>query len=270
MRKIIKNCANFLVFLVFVSCASSKVNQDYLYFQNIADTSGFISLKERTIQPGDQINVQVLSNSVNQEQTQIFNLPNSGNSSSGAIIKEGGKSGYAVSETGYIYFPVLGFIKVVGLTKPQLQVYITTKLQEYVKDPMVFVNFSDFTVNILGEVRNPGQQVFQKDKVTIIDAISAAGDLTDEGKRQNITVIREENGKKISYFLDLRSSNIFRSPAYQLRTNDIVYIAATENKLKSLNKNVDGINKTRTIVQIGSIVLSMITTAISIYAFYYN
>jgi len=114
-------------------------------------------------------------------------------------------------------------------------------------------------VNVLGEVRSPGTQRFLQDRVSIIDAISSAGDLTDEGRREDVTVIREENGKKIYHKIDLRRKDLFQSPVYLLQPNDIVYVQASKNKLKVLNVDPEVQRKTGLLIGILSIATTLTT-----------
>ena len=246
-----------LMGLVFASCASSR-NSDssYVYFNQGLDTV-LSEQKEITIQPNDLIGIQVFSKTLNQEQTSIFNMP----------ATTGGTEtvqGYQVGIDGNIVMPVLGNIQAAGLTKNQLQALIVKQLTDggFVKAPSVIVRFLQFNVNVIGEVREPGTQKFQVDRVTIIDALSAAGDLTDFGKRDNITVIREESSKKVYYTIDLTRKDVFASPAFIMKPNDIVYVSPTKNKLRTLNRNPNAERGTglffsilSTVVGIASIVI---------------
>ena len=227
-------CLLFIAYML-ASCGSSKKGySDFTYFQNGSDTVQS-QQKETIIQPGDFLNIQVYSQTLSQEQAAIFNIPFSANLQT---------QGYQVSRNGNIEMPVIGSISTVGLTRTQLQTSLVQKLSPYVKNPTVLVRFMQFNINVLGEVRIPGTQKFQVERVTIIDAISAAGDLTDYGKREDITVIREEKDKKIYYSIDLRSKNLFESPVYLLQPNDIVYVSPNNNKLKNLSVNPDAQRKT--------------------------
>src|SRR3712207_1189008 len=155
------------------------------------------------IHPYDILSIQVFSKTLNQEQAAIFNILNTSNNGATQTSQVNMAAGYQVSMSGTIDVPVIGGVKAVGLTKEQLQNLLAQKLADYVKSPTVIVRFLQFNVNVLGEVRSPGTHKFFQDRVTIIDAISSAGDLTDNGKRQDVTVIREENGKKIYRKIDL-------------------------------------------------------------------
>ena len=207
-----------------ISCNPTKnINKDYLYFQRGQDSMGLAHYKDLDIQPNDILLIEVFSKTLNQEQANIFNIS--------------AKEGYLVDMLGMIDFPVLGGIKVAGMTRRQLINNLTVKLEQYVKEPSVIVRFAQFKINVLGEVKSPGIKTFSTDKVTIIDAISNAGDLTDFGKREDIIVIRElPDGSRRIYPIDLRSAYVFQSPAFQLLQNDVVYVGSNNQKLKSLKQ----------------------------------
>lgn len=233
--------ASFAVFL-FSACTPQQNLTKYMLFQNSKDSVA-TTLKETVIQPNDLLSIQVLSKSLNQAQAELFNLFNVGVSTS-ASGGEGSVSslpiGYQVSTAGNIEVPLLGDIKASGLTKNQLETVLEQKLASYVKDPMVNVRFLQYNISVLGEVKLPGIKGFPTDRVTIVDALTAAGDLTDFGRRDNIQVIREQNGQRKHYLINLSNSrSLFASPAYQLQPNDVVYVSPTENKLKTLNVDPD-------------------------------
>ena len=241
--------------IIITSCSSSKnINSDYYYFRDNKDTV-VEQAKEILIQPNDVLSITVYSRSLNQDQTTIFNLPASTNTL---------MQGYQVNRSGNIDMPIIGAIKAIGLTKQELQDTLVKKLTDYVKNPSVIVKFLQFNVNVLGEVHVPGTHKFNVDKVTIIDALSAAGDLTDYGKRDSIIVIREEEGKKITYSIDLRKKSIFNSPVYNLQPNDIVYVSPNKNKLKNLSINPDVQRRTSLIATAVSVAASLTTLIITV------
>lgn len=230
--------ALFFFVLFFTACTPQKDLSQYMLFQHSRDSLA-TTLKETLIQPNDLLSVQVLSKSINQEQTALFNLFNTGVSSAtntgGENSGGGGAIGYQVSAAGTIEVPLVGEVKAAGLTKNQLESSLEQRLASYVKDPMVNVRFLQYNISILGEVRNPGIKGFPTDRVTIVDALTAAGDLTDVARRDNVQVIREQNGQRKHYTVNLSNSRaLFASPVYQLQPNDIVYVSPSENKLKNL------------------------------------
>lgn len=239
--------------LILFSCGSSrKINTDYFYFRDGKDTV-LSQQNEIAIQANDVLSIQVFSKTQNQEQVTVFNLP--------AGVAD---QGYQVNSAGTIDFPIIGSVKASGLTREQLQAQLTQKLVSYVKNPSVLVRFQQFTVNVLGEVRNPGTQKFTANRVTVIDALGAAGDLTDNGKRKNIKVIREENGQRVYHTVDLRSKAIFESPVYILQPNDIVYVEPNEKKLKELDTDPEKQRRTNLFLGIFSLVISAAILVVSL------
>lgn len=218
---------NLITICITVSCnPSKKINRDFLYFQKGLDSIETLQFKETVIQTNDLLSIKIFSKTLNQEQAILFNLP---------VIQTGNESkeGYLVGMNGNIDLPILGSIKAAGLTKIELQTSLTEKLSNYIKNPFVLIRFLQFKVNVLGEVKTPGTQNFQSEYVTVFDALGAAGDLTDFGKREDVVVIREESTRRKYYKIDLRSGAVFQSPVYQLEPNDIVYVGA--NKKSSRN-----------------------------------
>lgn len=235
---------------LFTSCSSlKKINNDFLYFQKGSDSTSAVILKAPIIQLNDLLNIQIFSKTLNQDQASVFNIPNNSG---------GNVNGYLVSMNGTVELPLIGEIQAAGLTRAELQAILIQKLTPYVKDPSVLVRFLQFKVNVLGEVHTPGTKNFQTDGVTIIDAISAAGDLTDFGKRHDVLVIREAGGNKVYYTVNLNDRNLFQSPAYQLQQNDIVYVGATTDKLKGLNTN------TQKTLQLGGAIISSIAVLVGL------
>ena len=263
LPRYVKACAFTICISLTFACTSSKnLNKNYTYFQGELDTLT-TQLKELSIQPGDLLSIVVYSKSLNQEQAAIFNIPNTGGTTttSGA---GGGVQGYQVSSAGVIDVPIIGGIKASGLTREQLQNLLVQKLNPYIKDPSVLVRFLQININILGEVRAPGVHSFKTDKITILDAISASGDLTDYGKREDIMVIREEGSVRKYYKINLTDGSFFRSPAYQLQPNDIVYVSANNAKLKTLNIDPEAQRKTGLLFTSISALLSVITLVVTL------
>jgi len=239
--------------ILLLSCNSTKrvTKESFIYFQNGLDSIKYIQSKEPIVQNNDLLSIQVLSTSLNQEQTVPFNTP----ASAGGV-----SSGYLVNMAGNVEMPVIGTIKAAGLTQNQLQKNIVEKLSPYVKDPSVVIHFLQFKVNILGEVKSPGTQKFESDRVTIIDAISAAGDLTDNGKREDISVIREDGNTRKIYKIDLRSGSLFQSPVYLLQSNDIIYVGASDQKFAELKGQAKA--ATQSNLQLFGTVIGLLTSIV--------
>jgi polysaccharide biosynthesis/export protein len=258
------------LWVLFSSCSSSnKLDSNPIYFQEGPDTMTS-NQYDKLIHPFDMLSIQVYSKTPNQEQAAIFNIfsqPNTVNREQaatgtfGVTTISGAASpttqGYRVNEAGNIEMPVIGTVSTTSLTIYQLQDYLTQKVANYVKSPAVIVHYLQFDINVLGEVRNPGIKKFSTDRVTIIDAISASGDLTDYGKREDVTIIRREGGKEVFYKVDLRNRNLFKSPVYFLQPNDIVYVDPNKYKLKSMTIDPKAQTKTAVIFGLMGMALSI-------------
>lgn len=243
--------AAFFAVLVFgfSACTSTKysqkkMNKEFNYFQSGLDSAQAMKFVPLTIKPNDLLNIQISSNTLNQEQVILFNAANFGGSliTNAPMMNQqqmGGANpfGFLVDEEGYIKYPMLGKVKAAGLTRDELETALEKGLaaKEFVKEPNIKVRFLQLRVNVLGEVKQPGTKSFSADRITILDAIGASGDLTDRGRRDNITVIREENGQKKSYQINLLNTEFINSPAFQLQQNDIIYVNANNIKLKEAN-----------------------------------
>ena len=228
------------------SCATPKV----AYFQDVepGTPEQVLNRLDIRVRPEDKISIVV--NSKDPLLMELFNLPTvsrqigSGSGSSGSSSQ--GLSGYTVDKSGNIDFPVLGAVHVAGMTREEIASYIKEELVEknLVKDPIVTVEFQNLTVSVLGEVASPGRYNIDKDRLSLLDAISMAGDLTINGKRDNVLVQREENGKKVLYKVNLNSGlDLYASPVYYLQQNDIIYVEP--NSMRARQATVNG-NSIRT------------------------
>ena len=249
------------------SCGPVK---DIAYFQNrmvdhpekIDKHAGIV------IQPKDMLSIVV--NSRNPELAAMFNLPIVSYIAGAEVKSLGGYSqrisGYVVDNDGMIDFPVLGQINVLGLTRWELSELIKKKLVdgELLTDAVVTVEFLNFKVSVLGEVASPGTFVIEGDKVTVLQALSLARDLTIYGQRENVAVIRERDGVRTIYQINLCDVDLFKSPAYYLQQNDIVYVEP--NKFKERQSTVDdkGLRLTSIAVSSASVLLSLATLIINL------
>jgi polysaccharide export outer membrane protein len=257
-----------LVSSLFSSCAHSK---KITYFQDLKDTAKVSSQAingtyEPKIQPDDVLGISV--NSINPEATAIFNTQGN-NASQLAPLSNAGAAvntspgqnnaalnGYLVSKKGDIDFPVLGKLEVTGLTTSQLSDTLKSKLDQYLKDPIVNVRLLNYKVTVLGEVNRPSSYSITSERVSVVDAIGMAGDLTIDGKRENVLLIREENGERKFIRLNLNSSTLFESPYYYLKQNDIVYIEPSKSKAQSSSQS------TFRFIAVGISVISLVLLAV--------
>jgi polysaccharide biosynthesis/export protein len=224
-----------LCLLFFSACVNSK---KVVYFNNIQDTEIKTAIMdfEPLIQKNDILSISV--SSLNPEASKIFNAPNvteaEGVDLTGRAMNI---SGYLVDQDGYIQFPFLGNIKAVGLTKKALQENIAKTLvtKKLLLDPIINIRFLNFRVTVLGEVAHPTVVNVPSEKITLLEALGLAGDLTIYAKRHNLLLIREEEGKKTIRRIDLNSTALFTSPYYYLRPNDIVYVEPDKARVASAN-----------------------------------
>ena len=252
MRKYV-TCLLVCVAVFFTACTSTK---KILYLQDV------VPLKQQEIEQKYEVIIHsddllaIMVNSRDPELALPFNMPmvtyQLGSNSTG----QQRVLGYLVDTNGDIDFPILGKIHVEGLTRMQLTELVKNKLieEDLIKDPIVTVQFLNFKVSVMGEVSRPGSFTISGDRITLLEALSMAGDLTIYGRRDRVAVIRENNGKRTILFHDLRSAEIFNSPCYYLQQNDIVYVEP--NKAKS---GQSGINQNNTI-GVWVSVISLLTT----------
>ena len=251
------------VLCVLAGCASQK---QISYLQNVPDDyrQKITQDYDLKIHPDDLLSIMV--NSKDPELAQMFNLPmvsyQIANSNTGYAGGQNRVLGYLVDKEGYIDFPQLGVIKVQGMTRTELTKYIKKQLIEkgLMKDPIVTIQFLNFKVSVLGEVNRPGTLKITSDRITLLDALSLAGDLTVYGQRENVKVIREENGERVVASLDLRNKDLLSSPYYYLQQNDVVYVEP--NKVKAGQREI---NQNRTIGTFASILSVMVSLAVLIF-----
>ncbi len=240
-----------LVAATLLSAACATPNVVYLsgIEEGVAETIS--NPLEIRVQPEDKILIMV--NSRDPQLAYLFNLPvvnrtigsynGSGSSYETGAGGSNGMAGYTIDNNGYIDFPVIGKMKVGGMSRKEITDYIKNELisRNLVKDPVVTVEFLNLTVSVLGEVGNPGRVSIDKDRLSLLDALSIAGDLTVYGKRENVMVQREENGKKVIYRVNLNDGHaLYASPVYYLRQNDIVYVEP--NGMRAREGTVNGNN----------------------------
>ena len=223
-------CSSFLL-----SCATKD---QIVYFENVRSLEGEKNLLEYEpiIEPNDVLRINVSSSSINEEIVAPFQMRTQGQqggSGGSAGNQNSSLAGYLVSPEGNIQFPVLGKIKVTGLSRTEVQEKLQDKIEVYVKDPIVDVRIMNFSVTVLGEVGSTGRIQIPDGRITIPELIAMAGDISYDGKRENITVIREQNGVKSVGTIDMTSAELFSSPYYYLKQNDIVYVEPSYRAVKS-------------------------------------
>ena len=260
--KFCKILSLILMVLAAVSCSTPK---EISYFQDLQPGVTELTITdpvEIKVRPKDKLSILV--NAQDQKLTNMFNLPivsqQIGQESTGSSGTSRGVSGYTVDTDGYINFPVLGKIRVEGMTREQIAEYLTGQLKEkeLIKDPVVTVEFINLGVSVLGEVNNPGRIKIERDNMTILDAISEAGDLTICGKREKVLVLRQENGRQRVYGVNLCSAeHIYSSPVYYLQQNDVVYVEPNDTKSRQSTVNGNTVRSTSFWISLASLITSI-------------
>ncbi|MDT0642318.1 polysaccharide biosynthesis/export family protein [Zunongwangia sp. F363] len=233
-----------LIIMLLVSVTSCVSRQDLVYFENLpeAGTLEGVSRNSLEIKPNDLLTISV--SAPEQEAALPFNLPVIGVPQNGAELglTVNGRQQmqtYLVNSDGSIEFPVLGTVEVAGLNRQQLSAKLKEEISEYVQDPIVNVRIVNFQVSVLGEVNRPGTFDVRDEYLSLPKALGLAGDLSIYGRRDNVLVIREEDGKKTYTYLDLTDASMIDSPYYYLQQNDVVYVEpnSAQRQSSSYNRN---------------------------------
>lgn len=216
---------------ILTGCSTSK---KIVYLQDIQPNVSMMVQEMQPIRfsPGDQ--VKIVIHSRDGEIVRAFNLlDNSGQGN-------GTHSTYTLDKSGYIDMPVLGRVKLAGLSREEASNDIRYRLLEsrMVKDPVVTISYAGMGYSLLGEVRSPGRKAIERDQITLLEAIAEAGDLTIDGQRDNILVLRTENGKQVPYRVSLLDTeSLYSSPVYYVQQNDVIYVEPNEKKANTASAN---------------------------------
>ena len=247
------------------SCISNKkmiylqgATQQYALPQEIMDYT------ELQVQPDDQLAISVASKDV--ELLARFNnntLIGGGNNSqtgTNTVNVSSGVSYFRVNKDGNIEFPIFGTIHVGGMTTGEISAMIQKRMidEGYIKDAVVNTKVMSFKVTVMGDVKNPGTQTYQGERLTILEALGKAGDLTNSAYRNNVLVIREENGQRKAFEVNLLDNQaVFNSPAYYLQQNDVIYVQPNKSQ------RVKG-STSYTWLSVGSTVVGMVVSIVSL------
>lgn len=248
--------------VLLASCAAPT---NISYFQD-ADSRGMsVPVTENHIRLRPEDKISIIVNTSNDQLTNLFNLPYisqrlGGVSQSVASNYSQAVSGYTVDENGDIDFPVMGKLHIEGLTRPEVAALIKGELtsRSLAKDPVVTVEFMNLTIAVMGEVARPGRYAIEKDKITILDALSLAGDLTIYGNRENVKVLRIVNGNQTSFKVDLcHAEAVMTSPVYYLQQDDLIYVEPNEMRARQSTVNGNNVRSTSFWVSIASLAASV-------------
>lgn len=229
------------IFGGFTSCVSPK---SIVYFQGDSTRYSTQQIAQKyvpTIQPNDVLSIVV--GSLNTEANEVFNTANSTNVTSTNYSVTGGGArlqplGYLVSTDGTVDIPLIGRLKIGGLRTTEAADTIRTRLKTFLKEPSVIVRNLNFKVSVLGEVGRPAVYVIPDENISLPEVLSLAGDLSIYGKRDNVLIIREENGTRSYARIDLTDREIFNSPYYYIHKNDIIYVEPIKTRINATDRNV--------------------------------
>lgn len=217
-----------ITFLCIISCATKK---EIVYFQDSEELN--LKVINQTFEPVIETNdiLHIMISSIDDEVVKPFrrSIQNENNNFSNS---NSGLQGYLVNTKGNIKFPILGTFSVAGKTRGQVEEDLKARLSEYITDVVVDVRIMNFKVTVLGEVNNPGVFTISDERVTLPEAIGLAGDFSEDGMRENVTIIREENGIRRVAKIDFTKTDLFSSPFYFLKQNDIVYVEPSNKGVK--------------------------------------
>ncbi len=251
MKKGITKLLILLLSMLLFSCAS---REKLVYLQNEFNAQNVTQFQTR-IQPDDVL--MIIISSENPEVAAPYNLKSvalQSNSDESSQMQP--TQTYIVDVEGNIEFPVLGKVKLGGLSKEEAVNYIKNLLEDHVKDAVVNLRILNYKISVLGEVKSPGTFSIPSERVTVLEALGKAGDLTIYGKRKNVLLIRDENGVKSTHRIDLTKSDFINSPYYYLAQNDVVYVEPNKTKI---NSSAVGPN-----IAIGISALSLVVTIIAL------
>lgn len=238
--------------LLFSSCAS---REEIAYFSNmdVNKPSNTINSYSPTLLPDDIVEITVVA--LDMQAVGPFNGTGISGDVSGSVKKK-----YLIDELGNVEFPIIGNVKMSGLTRLEAIELLEEKIKVYVNNPIVSLKIVNFKVTVLGEVSKPGTFQIDNERITILEALGLASDMTIYGERKNVLVIREKDGKKTYTRVDLTTDEIFDSPIYYLAQNDVVYVEPNASRMNQSKANLRGI-----VLPIVAILISA-ATVVAIYS----
>lgn len=230
-------CFAAFVLMLTTSCSTSKKLN---YFNDLPNGETYelkaVPVPERIIERNDRLDIAFIVK--DQESAAFFNKQSMAGVVAGAVgaATGGGTvtsgSDYLVDQEGKVEIPVVGRVKLAGLTVNQAKQILGELVSKYLKDPLIEISFSTFKVTVLGEVKNPGTFVMSAQHATLLEALAAAGDLPHSAKRYDVRLLRDNNGKRTVHKFDLRKSSVLEDPdIYQMRPNDVIYVQARSGSL---------------------------------------
>lgn len=242
---------SLLIAILMLGMTSCKTQRAiYNYLEDFTDTATQKSyfITEPLIQKNDQLSINITSASLDNSVDALYNM----NIQSMGGQQNIGSFGYLVNQKGYVEIPRIGLIQAEGLTKDQLADTVKHRLSGILTNPSVIIRFTNFRIIVIGEVGRPGVHSIPVENLTLLEALAMAGDISEFGKRKEVKILREHNGKRQLGIIDVTTSKMFESPYYQLQQNDVVMVEQTRYKVRQTEQS-------RVTQQIG-FTLSIITT----------
>ena len=255
----------FLSLCLFLSACNSQKDILYLQDLHLNQKESIPNIAEIKVEPGDELSIVVSCK--DPELSAILNMPivsyQSGASTN--LYASNTIMGYTVDNQGNINYPIIGQLHVAGLTREEVRQLVESKIKEaqLLNDFVVTVNYNDMKIYVMGEVNSPGTYQITDNHLTVLQALSMAHDLTIYGRRDQIYVMREDGNSRISYKMDIRSDSVFKSPAFYLKQNDIIYVAP--NKVRAGQSTVNGNS-----VKSASLWLSVASVLATLYVVFYK
>ncbi len=250
----------FALLAAVVLLSSCKSEEKILYLQDVASGQSYTTpgIEPLALVPGDKVSV-IVTSSATPKIAQQFNLP--------IVTVQAGATDraysqqialYTIDENGSIDIPTLGRVTIGGMTRSEAANFIQQLLRkELLRDAVVTMSTYDLYVTVLGEVAKPGRVQISRDNITLLEALGQAGDLTIQGRRDQVKVVRMENGEMKTYFVDLRSKSLFDSPVYNLRQNDVVYVSPNRVRSGQATNNDNSVRSISTWLSVSSVLISL-------------
>ncbi|MDT0688839.1 polysaccharide biosynthesis/export family protein [Salegentibacter sp. F188] len=246
------------IFLLVILPLFFSCSRNLVYFSDYAEGDIYTEkisseAKEVIIQPGDLLSISVTS--LNPEADLPFNRSTVMNTLGNSNNAVGTAEGYLVNSDGTIDFPQLGSIDVKGLTKPELKSKLTDTLKKYLSNAIVNIRYLNYRITVIGEVNNPSTFSVPAEKISIIEALGMAGDMTVYGKRDNVLVINETEGVRRIVRLNLNNKEVLNSPHYYLQPNDVVYVEPVNSKKEQASMTRNNIALVLSVISTASLIL---------------
>jgi len=244
MRSVsVRRILSFLLLGLLASCSQRNL----VYFSNLKDNDRYQTPPEAPVelrlQPNDLVSIKV--SSLNPESNALFNrgvLSAPGAAATSLSAESTPTEGYLLDQNGNVDFPVLGKVKLAGLTNTEATTKMTGLLQQYVKSPIITIRLLNFKVTVIGEVNRPSTFLVPTQRITVLEALGLAGDMTSYGRRENVLLVREQNLVRTTTRLDLNDKALLTSPYFYLQQNDVIYVAP--DKIKQVQASTNALTLT--------------------------